>query len=196
MTNAPWFELPAAKDCDWRPGSDIAVIGAGLAGLSTARALLMSGFNVTVYDSAEHCAAGASGSPAGIVKPYITRTPSDAMRFHSDAYDTLMQWLSELPHNGGYKPIGALQLVDNDYPTYNNGYDNGHDNAHDNTHYQQLNAAAASALSGVTLDSSSIHFKQAGWLPVNKLCESLLLDIESRGAAFVGQHKLNTLNWQ
>jgi tRNA 5-methylaminomethyl-2-thiouridine biosynthesis bifunctional protein len=42
------------------------VVGAGLAGASAARALAQAGLRVTVFDTAEAPAAGASGNPAGL----------------------------------------------------------------------------------------------------------------------------------
>lgn len=187
MTQTPWFDLPQATSCGWQRTSNVAVIGAGIAGLCTARALAKNGFNVTVYDSAAKCAAGASGSPAGIVKPYVTRVPSDAMRFHDLAYATLMRWLAELESSGGYRPIGALQLVGSSY---------GDRDAAEKMAYELLDAQTSSTVSGVTLNSASIFFKHAGWLPVWKLCESLLLDLEERGGAFIGLHKLTDIGWQ
>ena len=181
MTATPWFDLPPSDQCGWKKHSHVAVIGAGLAGLCAARALIIRGFQVTVYDSAEHCAAGASGSPAGIVKPYITREPSDAMRFHQEAYATLMRWLPELKNNGGFQSIGALQLTDRNYKQ--------------NSVYENLTAQASSKVSGVTLKQSCIYFKDAGWLSVKQLCNSLLQDILNRGGAFKAQHKLDTLTW-
>lgn len=54
-----------------------AVLGAGLAGAATARALADRGWRVTVYDRAERPAAGASGLPVGLVAPHIS--PDDAL---------------------------------------------------------------------------------------------------------------------
>ncbi|MDZ7923423.1 MAG: FAD-dependent 5-carboxymethylaminomethyl-2-thiouridine(34) oxidoreductase MnmC [Marinagarivorans sp.] len=45
----------------------VAVMGAGLAGCHSARALAERGYKVTVYEGAEHIAAGASGNPQGVV---------------------------------------------------------------------------------------------------------------------------------
>ena len=48
------------------------VLGAGLAGAATARALAERGWRVTVLDSADRCAAGASGLPAGLCAPHVS----------------------------------------------------------------------------------------------------------------------------
>ena len=53
-----------------------AVLGAGLAGAATARALAERGWQVTVLERADHPAAGASGLPVGLVAPHTS--PDDA----------------------------------------------------------------------------------------------------------------------
>ncbi|MEY3251777.1 MAG: hypothetical protein RL227_750, partial [Pseudomonadota bacterium] len=45
---------------------DAVVVGAGLAGAAAARALAQAGLRVTVFDTAQAPAAGASGNPAGL----------------------------------------------------------------------------------------------------------------------------------
>jgi tRNA 5-methylaminomethyl-2-thiouridine biosynthesis bifunctional protein len=60
---------PAHRHC--------AVVGSGLAGAATARALAERGWQVTVWDRAGHPAAGASGLPAGLVAPHTS--PDDAL---------------------------------------------------------------------------------------------------------------------
>ncbi|KTG17884.1 MULTISPECIES: FAD-dependent 5-carboxymethylaminomethyl-2-thiouridine(34) oxidoreductase MnmC [unclassified Guyparkeria] len=51
----------------------IAVIGAGMAGTTTARQLARRGREVTVFESGPRPAGGGSGNPAGLVAPVISR---------------------------------------------------------------------------------------------------------------------------
>lgn len=186
----PWFQLPSAKACGWElprgqsadpsPEDSTAIIGAGLAGLCTARAILKKGFAVTVYEAAPDCAAGASASPAGIVKPYITRQPSDAMRFYTDSYRTLFEWLPELDNQGGFVACGALQLIDQHFPN-------------NSALYETVNADTAKTISGVGLNQKALHFQQAGWLPVHELCRALLNDVQKLGGNLKTHHKMDTL---
>ena len=53
--------------------TDIAVIGAGLAGAACARALARAGLRVTVFESASGPATGASGNPIGILHPLVSK---------------------------------------------------------------------------------------------------------------------------
>lgn len=183
---APWFELPNPEACGWdmppshSPQHSTAIIGAGIAGLCAARALLKNGFPVTLYDAAADCAAGASASPAGIIKPYVNRQPSDAMRFYTEAYETLFQWLPELDNHGGLVSCGALQLIDRNFPKNPNVY-------------ESLSAEDASEFAGVQLNQDALSFKQAGWLSVHRLCHILLADVMALGGKFKPSHHLQTL---
>ncbi len=187
----PWFNLPDASECGWRlPTSgeqgkssgvpSVAIIGAGIAGLSAAFALQRIGYHVTVFDASDRCATGASASPAGIVKPYVTRQPSDAMRFYQNAYAVLMDWLVELGDASSYSEMGALQLKAEGYAS--------------NDVQQIVNAERASDIAGVSIDESAMWFRQAGWLSVQVLCEALLADVQRHGATFTPDHALIDLS--
>jgi len=185
---SPWFQLPEPAMCGWKKPAhntsqnSTAIIGAGIAGLCSARALLKIGYPVTVYEAASDCAAGASASPAGIIKPYVTRQPSDAMRFYSEAYKTLFQLLPELDNGGGLVPCGALQLINGSFPDNPDIYD-------------CLSASESSELAGVELKQNALSFKRAGWLSVREFCHALLNDVKRLGGHFVTEHRLQTLHF-
>jgi glycine/D-amino acid oxidase-like deaminating enzyme len=76
ITAAPLSPAPPLQgdaDCD------VAVIGAGILGLSTALALARAGARVTVLEAA-HVGAGASGRNGGLVVPSLPRIGPDAVR--------------------------------------------------------------------------------------------------------------------
>ncbi|HBS43097.1 MAG TPA: bifunctional tRNA (5-methylaminomethyl-2-thiouridine)(34)-methyltransferase MnmD/FAD-dependent 5-carboxymethylaminomethyl-2-thiouridine(34) oxidoreductase MnmC, partial [Oceanospirillales bacterium] len=79
----PWLNLPPLLP----PGSDVVVVGAGLAGCSTARALAERGIRVTLLDG-EGIASGASGNPQGGL--YIKLAADDSAQhsgFYRQAYE-------------------------------------------------------------------------------------------------------------
>lgn len=88
-------------------GSDVAIIGAGIVGCSTAYFLAREGVKVTVHDPTG-IAAGASGRNNGIVEhPYDA--PS-APLFH-ESVELMCDWLGEaMPRD----PAGALLLADDE----------------------------------------------------------------------------------
>ncbi|MCF8474867.1 MAG: bifunctional tRNA (5-methylaminomethyl-2-thiouridine)(34)-methyltransferase MnmD/FAD-dependent 5-carboxymethylaminomethyl-2-thiouridine(34) oxidoreductase MnmC [Emcibacter sp.] len=65
ISSKPWFIRPQPLS----KNSKIAVIGAGIAGLVTAHALQMIGYNVTLYEQDKNSMNKASGNPAGILDP-------------------------------------------------------------------------------------------------------------------------------
>ncbi len=75
MLHGTWTGDQAAPA---RPTRSVAVLGAGLAGCSVARALARHGVAVTVFDPAAHAASGASAAPRMVVRPWLTRRPTTA----------------------------------------------------------------------------------------------------------------------
>ena len=85
--------------------TDIAVIGAGLAGAACARALARAGFRVTVFEAQGAPASGASGNPIAILHPLVSSDHNLASQWVEAGMRTSLRWLGEL---GGGKPKGSL----------------------------------------------------------------------------------------
>jgi tRNA 5-methylaminomethyl-2-thiouridine biosynthesis bifunctional protein len=64
----------------------VAVIGAGVAGAATAHALAQRGVAVTVLERADTIAQGASGNPAGVFRPLVSRDDNLASRLTRAAF--------------------------------------------------------------------------------------------------------------
>ncbi len=64
----------------------IAIIGAGIAGASAARALIDAGADVTVFDKAEDVASGASGNKLALLMPRLDAGDTVQARLLIDAY--------------------------------------------------------------------------------------------------------------
>lgn len=75
----PWY-LPRTESSP--SARQATVIGAGIAGCSTARALALRGWRVTLVDSESQPASGASGNPQGIVYPKLSVEPSPLADFN------------------------------------------------------------------------------------------------------------------
>jgi tRNA 5-methylaminomethyl-2-thiouridine biosynthesis bifunctional protein len=86
----------------------VAVLGAGLAGTSVARALAEGGVNVTVYDSAAHAAAGASGAPRMVVRPWLARiaTPASQLSRHG-----FLHAVARYAGSAAWRPCGVAQWL-------------------------------------------------------------------------------------
>lgn len=143
------------------------ILGAGLAGCWLARLLAERGISVRVIEASESLANGASGNPAGIVKPHVTRTPCPAMSFHVQAHACLMHYLQSLPalscNVAGEQRLqrcGVLQLVNKTYPT--------------SAYYEPLSAEQSDRVAGLAVSSPALHFPDSGWLNPGELCRSLI----------------------
>ncbi|MCZ6710862.1 MAG: tRNA (5-methylaminomethyl-2-thiouridine)(34)-methyltransferase MnmD [Gammaproteobacteria bacterium] len=91
----------------WTSPTQVQVVGAGLAGASTARHLAERGINVQVFEAQATPAAGASGIPATVLHPRLLGDASTqaALRSHAYLYSSAYCGV----HVDG-PPMGALQL--------------------------------------------------------------------------------------
>ena len=140
----------------------VVVIGAGIAGMSAARALGDAGAEVTVYDRHGVAGGGASGTPTGLLQPRPLNDGSSlaaffhaAFEFASRCYDALDEaWISR----------GILVL--------------GRDAA-DGTRYQALpgaeavDAAGCQVVSGIPADTGGTWFAAGGTLDTREVCAAL-----------------------
>ncbi len=140
----------------------LAIIGAGLAGCWLARILAEQGIAVLLFEQKSAVATEASGNPAGIVKPFVTRSPSSGMSFHCQAHAFLIDQLAvlNLENAAGFSRCGVMQMVQDAYPA--------------SEHYSNLKNASAEQQAGTALNSNTLLFANSGWLNPNKLCESLV----------------------
>lgn len=151
----------------------VAVIGAGIAGLSAAWHLQRAGFDVTVYEAASSIAAGASGNTAGLVNPKLTAQQSP----HSDYYTSAYAYALSMIDNLGAK--GALHLqADDDKARRFAGYTaNLGWNA---DHMRLVDASEATAIAGVTIDKPCLYYPDAILASPRALCEKLAQGLNIR----------------
>ncbi len=88
-----------------------AVIGAGLAGASVARALAVRGWQVTVLDAHDGPARGASGLPAGLALQHVSTDDSPRSRLTRAGIALTRQHLQHLLYEGvDWGATGTLEL--------------------------------------------------------------------------------------
>ena len=118
----PWFQRPAPL----AKGSHIAVIGGGIAGLTTGLALQNSGYKVIIYDRDDKPMNRASGNPVGILDPSLSASESPegclaraavshSLNFYQSLnpdiflHHGLMKFAATSPHGTLYFPeLGAI----------------------------------------------------------------------------------------
>lgn len=91
-SKTPWYELPIPVV----KNKTAIVIGAGVAGLTTAYSLVQRGWQVTVLDKHSRVAQEASGNPAGIVLPRVSADNDPDASFYSSAFLYAVQQLDAL----------------------------------------------------------------------------------------------------
>ena len=176
----PWFAPPPLSDSPQLPSptqGNVLVVGAGLAGCTTAYELSRRGWKVTVLEQAPHAASAASNNRAAVLRPHITREPTLASHFFIDGSQAMLKMLQRVdadrqPSDGTnlsmaksdamYGLPGVLQLLTNarKYP--------------DSSCYEKLDPAKASYRAGIRLNSDTLFFADAGWVNMALLCQTLL----------------------
>jgi len=161
---------PATKAVPNEDERRICVIGAGLAGCSTARALARSGWNVILVDSANSLASGASGNPQGVLhfKPATVDTADNRFNLHAFLFASRFYEGLGLP-DSVWSRCGMLQLahdakMQKRFATlFNVGM-------YADEVLQVLESEQASRLAGLFLSLPAMHVPLAGWAAPVELC--------------------------
>jgi tRNA 5-methylaminomethyl-2-thiouridine biosynthesis bifunctional protein len=88
-----------------------AVVGAGLAGASVARALALRGWEVTVLDRCAEPAGGASGLPVGLVVPHVSADDNPRSRLSRCGARLMLAHAKDLLVEGlDWSPSGVTEM--------------------------------------------------------------------------------------
>ena len=151
----------------------VAVIGAGIAGCSSAWFLASLGCEVHVFERADKIANGASGNPRGMLYPRLNaeKPMNDQLALRS--YSFTLRHYADLGLNpDAFKTCGLLQLGGN--AREQKRVDKV------SARYGQMglltpvDAAQATTLAGVTLTSDCLYFADAAWVNPSEACHAML----------------------
>ncbi len=157
-----------------------AIIGAGIAGTTLAQALIQRGWQVTLIERHSDTAQGASGNPAGIVRPQLALDDSLNGRLSRQAFlHTVKQIsidtspISRPSSHNSHAFEGVLQLSrDEDNAEHMQAMLEAHRYPAAFAHW--LTQEEAGDLAGVPLAAAGLHFPNGGWLSGPRVCSALL----------------------
>ncbi len=160
-----------------RPGSAL-VVGAGIAGATTARQLAERGLAVTVLERSDGPAQGASGQPAVVLYPRFSASWTPQARFALAAYLHALRHYRQLLEPavtstgaGGFP--GLIQLAC-DAGLARRCRELATRYGECSELLGAVDAAQASQLAGVALNNGGLFYPGGGWLVPAAVCEALL----------------------
>ncbi|CAA6809690.1 MAG: tRNA 5-methylaminomethyl-2-thiouridine biosynthesis bifunctional protein MnmC [uncultured Thiotrichaceae bacterium] len=175
---SPWYSLPVAYNLNTGTMDDkrtALIIGGGIAGCQSARALAERGWKVRLLERHAELAQEASGNKAGVLTPKMTARLDWGERFYRQAFlyaNRQLQRLKQAHNDLQWDACGALQLnhsereakrwaalCDRNLPA---------------DFIRLLNAEEAGQVAGLPLDFGGSYFPDGGWVNPQSLCEVLV----------------------
>ncbi|WP_062065461.1 bifunctional tRNA (5-methylaminomethyl-2-thiouridine)(34)-methyltransferase MnmD/FAD-dependent 5-carboxymethylaminomethyl-2-thiouridine(34) oxidoreductase MnmC [Cellvibrio sp. OA-2007] len=147
------------------------IIGGGLAGCTSARALAERGWEITLVERHATLAQEASGNPQGVLYAKLSPKNEAQAEFNLHALQFAQQFYRSRWNDIGER-CGVLQLA------HCESEQQLHQQLHEKFSaadelVQFVDAAQATAIAGITLTQSALYFPDAGWINPRKLCETL-----------------------
>lgn len=159
----PWYQYESQHT-----RGRAAVIGSGLAGAHTARALAESGWHVTVFERHQAPGQEASGNRQGVLYAKLSPQRHPQGRLNLAAYQLATQCYQSFWREGLGQQCGVLQLDKDEARiqqlTRNLPF----------AMAQAVSQAHASSLAGVPVSQAAVWLPEAGWLPPQAVCRRLL----------------------
>ena len=149
------------------------IVGAGIAGCSTAYALAKRGIAVTLIERHDAIAQEASGNPVAMLYPKFNTGVSVLSMIASHGFAFTLALLKQLPNSESlFKLCGQIQLAFNQR-------EQEKQSALLNTMHQQptvqlLSADEASEQANITLPSGGLYLPDAGWIKPQLFCQALI----------------------
>ncbi len=172
LDKAPWLVRPKPSVATGR----IAIIGAGIAGASTAKALARAGLGPILFDAARGPGAGGSGAPTGLVMPRLSAEVDAPALFYANA---LRHAVTAYRQADVLSTGGALHLPPR--PDQLSRLEKMPDTGlFDPDLIEFLTAEQASERSATTIPTPALYFADAGMLDTQAYLAHAVHGIETR----------------
>jgi len=149
------------------------IVGAGIAGCSTAYALAKRGIAVTLIERHDAIAQEASGNPVAMLYPKFNTGMSVLSMMASHGFAFTLALLKQLPNNEPlFQLCGQIQLAFNQREQEKQS---ALLNAmHQHPTVQLLSADEASEKANIALPSGGLYLPDAGWVKPQLFCQALI----------------------
>jgi tRNA 5-methylaminomethyl-2-thiouridine biosynthesis bifunctional protein len=171
----PWFVLPKPLLRAQRTKKSVTVIGAGLAGCSTAHSLAQRGWQVTVIDAGSEAANAASGNSQLALRCRLFNAPSAEAQFFLHAYLFALRQFRQLrkAKSIDWNDCGVLQLL-NAINKKNPLKAENLEQLYSEQIVHQLSEVQASSKAGLTVREPAWYFPSGGAIGPSSLCQAYL----------------------
>ncbi|GAA5525972.1 tRNA 5-methylaminomethyl-2-thiouridine biosynthesis bifunctional protein MnmC [Microbulbifer aestuariivivens] len=176
----------------------IAVIGAGIAGATTARALAERGYSVMVFERGAAPGNGGSGNRQGILYAKLSHRPGPNGDFNLHALLFALRYYPRLCPQL-FHACGLLQLAQgHKEETLQAQLREWLAPLDADALAQPVDPAGASALAGIPLPFAGLYFPRSGWLEPANVCAALLHhdNIQLHCHTSIEQLRQNDAGWQ
>ncbi|WP_217190910.1 bifunctional tRNA (5-methylaminomethyl-2-thiouridine)(34)-methyltransferase MnmD/FAD-dependent 5-carboxymethylaminomethyl-2-thiouridine(34) oxidoreductase MnmC [Pseudomonas shirazica] len=164
---APWYTRPAAV----AGPREALVIGAGLAGSTTAASLARRGWQVTVLERHDTPAREASGNPQGVLYLKLSAHGTALSQMILAGFGYTRRQLQRLQRGHDWDACGVLQLAFDNKEAERQGKLAG---AFEHGLLHSLERAEAEAIAGVALQAGGLFYPEGGWVHPPALCQQQL----------------------
>lgn len=180
MLKGRFVQKKPKKACVNRP-KYVAVIGAGVAGLSCAVTLRAKGVDVTVFDKADQVGHNGSSNRIGLYNPRFSKKRSGESDFYGAAYALVYRLLTQFQQKTdvGFTPNGTLHLIysgqkDERFHAFIENWGWHED------HARIISSKEAGEIAGTDILEESLFLPDAGAVSPAKLCPALAEDLDVR----------------
>ncbi|MCP5357490.1 MAG: bifunctional tRNA (5-methylaminomethyl-2-thiouridine)(34)-methyltransferase MnmD/FAD-dependent 5-carboxymethylaminomethyl-2-thiouridine(34) oxidoreductase MnmC [Pseudomonadales bacterium] len=177
--NLPRTEQTTATPSGWLSVSDseptarkVIVIGGGMAGCLSARALARKGCRVTLLERSDALASGASGNRQAVLQCRLSNAVNATRQFNLQAYLYAVRELQALAetHPGiAWHPCGVLNL-ETAFSARRERCDPVDLSRYNTRVARGLEQAEACTEAGLALDGAATHLPLGGWVNPRNLC--------------------------
>ena len=154
----------------------VTIIGAGIAGCTTAAALSKRGYNVTIIDRHARAGQEASGNQQAIIYPKLSIRDEPLPRINLAAITLASRYYQTFWNRGLGQQCGVLVIPEGE--RQRKQFEQlGQHFYHQKSLVRLVDNAQMEAIAGISLDTShGLYFSKLGWLPPATICQEILKD--------------------